>query len=34
MYEKVEKLMEEKGVKVADVAKATGISSSVFTYTM
>ena len=31
MYEKVEKLMEEKGVKVADVAKATGISSSVFT---
>ena len=31
MYEKVEKLMEEKGVKVADVVKATGISSSVFT---
>ena len=31
MYEKVEKLMEEKGVKVADVTKATGISSSVFT---
>lgn len=31
MYEKVEKLMEEKSVKVADVAKATGISSSVFT---
>lgn len=31
MYEKVEKLMKEKGVKVADVAKATGISSSVFT---
>lgn len=31
MYEKVEKLMEEKGVKVADVAKATGISASVFT---
>ena len=31
MYEKVEKLMKMKGVKVADVAKATGISSSVFT---
>lgn len=31
MYKKVEKLMEMKGVKVADVAKATGISSSVFT---
>lgn len=31
MYDKVEKLMQEKGVKVADVAKATGISSSVFT---
>ena len=31
MYEKVEKLMVEKGVKVADVVKATGISSSVFT---
>ena len=31
MYEKVERLMNEKGVKVSDVAKATGISSSVFT---
>lgn len=31
MYDKVEKLMQKKGVKVADVAKATGISSSVFT---
>lgn len=31
MYEKVERLMNEKGVKAADVAKAVGISSSVFT---
>lgn len=31
MYEKVEHLMNEKGVKAADVAKAVGISSSVFT---
>lgn len=31
MYEKVERLMSEKGVKAADVAKAVGISSSVFT---
>ena len=31
MYDKVEKMMQKKGVKVADVAKATGISSSVFT---
>lgn len=31
MYEKVERLMQEKGVKASDVAKAIGISSSVFT---
>lgn len=31
MYEKVERLMKEKGVKPSDVAKAVGISSSVFT---
>lgn len=31
MYEKVERLMQEKGVKASDVAKAVGISSSVFT---
>lgn len=31
MYEKVERLMQEKGVRASDVAKAIGISSSVFT---
>ena len=31
MYEIVEKLMESKGLKPADVAKETGIPSSVFT---
>ena len=31
MYEKIERLMQEKGVKPSDVAKAVGISSSVFT---
>ena len=31
MYEKIDQLMQEKGVKPADVAKAVGISSSVFT---
>lgn len=31
MYEKIERLMKEKGVKPSDVAKAVGISSSVFT---
>ena len=31
MYEKVEKLMQERDVKVSDVVKATGISASVFT---
>lgn len=30
-YEIVEKLMKEKGVRASDVAKATGIPSSVFT---
>lgn len=31
MYDIVEKLMEEKGVKASDVARETGIPSSVFT---
>lgn len=31
MYEVLERLMKEKGVKASDVAKATGISQSVFT---
>lgn len=31
MYEKVERLMQEKGVKPSDVAKAINVSSSVFT---
>lgn len=31
MYEVLEKLMKEKGVKASDVAKETGIPSSVFT---
>lgn len=31
MYEVVEKLMKEKGVKASEVAKETGIPSSVFT---
>lgn len=31
MYDRLERLMQEKGVKVADVAKATEIGSSVFT---
>lgn len=31
MYEKVERLLHEKGVRASDVAKAVGISSSVFT---
>lgn len=31
MYEKIERLMKEKGVKPSDVAKAVDISSSVFT---
>lgn len=30
-FEVIERLMEEKGVKASDVAKATGIPSSVFT---
>ena len=31
MYEVLERLMKEKGVKASDVAKETGIPSSVFT---
>lgn len=31
MYEVLERLMKEKGLKASDVAKATGIPSSVFT---
>lgn len=31
MYEVLEKLMKEKGVKASEVAKETGIPSSVFT---
>lgn len=31
MYEVLERLMKEKGVKASDVAKATGIPQSVFT---
>ncbi len=31
MYEKIERLMQERGVRASDVAKAVGISSSVFT---